>query len=245
VVEHLEEDRVHRLGLEGLVAGEELVHHGADREDVGALVDPLAPDLLGRHVVRRAHDRPRLGHLGGAEPGQAEVHDLHRARGQQVDVRGLEVAVDDALGVGVGEAVADLLDHRELVLEPREGPARDDVLEVRALEQLHHEIDEPLLFVELEDGDDVAVVELRGGPRFPVEPLAERLVGAERRRDRLDGDVPVQDGVVGLVDLAHRPLTDLVDDLVLSELGPLHWPRAPRTNGGYYHARAESPKEEG
>ena len=117
VLEDLVEDGVHGLRVERLVAGEQLVEDGAHREEVGALVHLLAPHLLGRHVVGRAHHRARARHLGDAQPGEAEVEDLHREVREDADVRGLQVAVDDALGVGVGEPLADLLHHEELVLQ--------------------------------------------------------------------------------------------------------------------------------
>ena len=61
-----------------------------------------AADLLRRHVVRGAHGDAGAGEPGGeadvvAEAGDAEVADLHGAVGEPHDVRGLQVAVDDAL----------------------------------------------------------------------------------------------------------------------------------------------------
>ena len=59
------EDRRHharrRLALERLLAGEQLVEHAAEREDVGARVGLAAFDLLRRHVLRRAEDHVRAG----------------------------------------------------------------------------------------------------------------------------------------------------------------------------------------
>src|SRR5262249_13042628 len=89
--------------------------------------------------------------------------------------------------------------------------------------------DEPLLLVgvEVEDSDDVAVVELGDGLRLALEALAELLVPAEGGGDGLDGHEPVEDRVVGLVDLAHCSLADLVDDPVLAQLRALHGTRHP------------------
>ena len=43
----------------------------------------------------------------GLQAGQAEIEDLHAAVGGQEDVLRLDVAVDDALGVGGGQPVGD------------------------------------------------------------------------------------------------------------------------------------------
>jgi hypothetical protein len=46
------------LALERLLPRQHLVEHDAEREDVGAVVDLVAEDALGRHVVRRAEQLP-------------------------------------------------------------------------------------------------------------------------------------------------------------------------------------------
>ena len=227
VLHHLEEDGVQRVRLEGLAVRQQLVEHGAQREHVRARRRLLAADLLGRHVVGRAHDHARAGHVGRRHLGQAEVHDLDLAAALDVDVRGLQVAVDDVLRVGEGEAVADLLHEPELLLERQGRVAADEVLEVVALQELHRHVDLALVFAEVEDGDDVGVVEPRGRLGLAVEALPQLFVGADRRRHRLDGDVAAEDGVVGLEDLAHGALADLADDLVLTQLTEIHHTSAP------------------
>ena len=62
-------DGVHRLerrlALKRALAGEHLVQHRAEREDVGAVIDRLAAHLLGRHVAGRAVKSCRLA--GGVD----------------------------------------------------------------------------------------------------------------------------------------------------------------------------------
>ena len=140
LLHHLEQHAVHRLGVERLAAGQQLVEHAAEREHVGARVGLLAAHLLGGHVVRRPHHRAGAGHVGAAQAGQPEVHDLDHAARQQVDVRRLEVAVDDVLRVGEGEALGDLLDHGELLVEGHLALG-DGVLQVDPVEQLHRHED--------------------------------------------------------------------------------------------------------
>src|SRR5207249_3071062 len=152
----------------------------------------------------------------------AEVHDLDLAGRQDMDVPGLQVPVHDALRMGESEAVADLLHDPELVPGLGEGALFDHLPEVGPLQELHGYEDDALLFAEVEDGNDVRVVESRRRPGFALEALAGPLLGADPLRDRLDRDEALEDGVVGLVHLAHRPLADLPQELVLAELFEAH-----------------------
>ena len=174
--------------------------------------------------------------------GQAEVHDLDLPGGQDVDVAGLEVAVHEALGVGEGEPVEDLLHDLELLLEPQGGALLDQVAQVGALEQLHRHVGDALLLAELVDGDDVRVGQLARGPRLLEEAPAALLVAAQLLGDDLDRDVAVEDRVVGAEHLPHRSLADLRVDPVLADLLGLHLPlkvaagRARRPGGGLRRA---------
>ena len=226
LLEDLEEHPVHGVRLEGPVVREQLVEDRAQGEHVRARVGLLAAHLLGGHVVRRAHHRARPRHVGGAEAGEAEVEDLDLAVGLEVHVAGLEVAVDDSLRVREAEAVAQLLHDGDLVAEGAL-PRPDDVLEVLPLEELHGHVGEAVLFAEVEDGDDVRVVELGRRLGFPQEAAAEVGIGGEGGGDRLDGDEPVEERVLGLVDLAHRPLADLPDHAVLADSVEVHHRPAP------------------
>ena len=104
-LEHL----VRVLALERQLADGELVEHDADGEHVGAEVERPALDVLGRHVRRRAEQLAGHGQpLEVDHVRDAEVHQLHDAVGPDHDVLGLDVAVQDAAGVRVGERARDL-----------------------------------------------------------------------------------------------------------------------------------------
>ena len=97
-------------------AGRELVGHDAEGEDVGARVDRLPAQLLGRHVAGRAELRAGQRQPGLRRPARrrqvprdAEVHDLDAARlSLQQHVLGLEIAMDDAVAVRRVERFGDL-----------------------------------------------------------------------------------------------------------------------------------------
>ena len=210
----LEDPRHHArrtLGLEGVLAGQHLVEHETEREDVRALVGRLAVDLLRGHVPRRAQDRPvlgerRLAFRPGRErrpaPGQTEVQHLHPGLRHQ-DVRGLEVAVDDAVAVRVLERI------RDLAGEEQRSARRNRASQGPAFHELHHEVVRP----HVEQRADVGVVERRHGQRLVAEALLEALL-RHLHRDR-----PLEPRVAGLVDVAHPARAHRAQDLVGTEPG--------------------------
>ncbi len=131
----------------GGLPGKARVQDGAEAVDVGRRPDlaerPGQPGLLGGHVAGSAQDGARLGHaVVVAPPGQAEVGQLgdgpraapRRAREQ--DVGGLEVAVDDPQGVGLGHRIRQVSGRLRGLARGRE-PRADPVLERAAVDPLH------------------------------------------------------------------------------------------------------------
>ena len=121
----LPDDRDERLrsglSLERALARGHLVDDRAEGELIGAVIHGLAARLLGRHVSGCSHDGARFGRRddGGGKDrrvlrrrlgqlGQAEVEDLDVAVLRDHQVLGLQVAMDDARGVSLGEAFGDL-----------------------------------------------------------------------------------------------------------------------------------------
>jgi hypothetical protein len=132
-------------------------------------------------------------------------------------VLGLEIAVEDAEGVRLGERGQHLGNdlHHPRGLE-RE-ILGDELQEVAAREVLHGEEERAVLGLpEVDDGDGVRVVEARGGPGLAVEALHDRRVREERALEDLERDRPIQREVGGLVDLAHPAAAEeLVDEVLL------------------------------
>ncbi len=106
--------RLRRAAGEGRGAREELVGHGAEGIDIGALVGRrVGRGLFRRHIRRGAERYPELRELGAAGIGgvlqgfgDAEVRDHRGAAGDQ-HVLGLDVAMDDAGGVGIRQGRGD------------------------------------------------------------------------------------------------------------------------------------------
>ena len=134
--EHLEEDR-------------------AERPDVGAPIDGPPLRLFRRHVRGRAENHPGLRH-GWCGDGrrlrdirrhrarrfhrfrEAEVEHLHGAIRPQLDVRGLEITMNNPLLVRGFQRLGDLLRNRQR-LGKRDRSTRDALREILALDEFHHE----------------------------------------------------------------------------------------------------------
>jgi hypothetical protein len=201
-------------------AGERLVQHDAEREDVRARVDRLAGDLLRRHVARRAEHHPGGGLVvGEAHAREAEVHDLRAALRIQHDVRRLDVTVHDAALVRIREAVGDLA-HDLHRLERAHALVRQARSQVGAVDELHGKVRHAVVIAAVERRDHVRVIQLAGGLGLEEEALAVlvralRIVGDD---DGLQRHGAVEVRVLGLVDDAHGAAAELAEDLVAADL---------------------------
>ena len=122
------------VALECATSGHHLEDDDAERPDVRALVHRLPARLLRRHVRRRAENDPRLRRVHATASAsscafaldaasglhrlrETEVEHLHRAVGAHFDVRGLQIAVNDALFVRGFERLGDLLRDGQCLVE--------------------------------------------------------------------------------------------------------------------------------
>ena len=102
-----------RLAVERWLSPKHLVEDGCKGIDVRPVIrNPVGPDLLRAHVVRRAETDPRLGQALGVRraqgQGNAEVRDLGLAARKE-DVPGLDVPMHDPPVVGGLERASHLL----------------------------------------------------------------------------------------------------------------------------------------
>jgi hypothetical protein len=150
---------------------------------MSARLSTVFPRLLRRHVCGRSHDlagdraahrnRRRFGRsareCGLGHLRQAEIQHLHRTIRFELDVRGLQVTMDDALLVRGLERVGDLVGDRQRLVE-RHRTVVDAVGERRPLDQLHHEI----VGADVVDVADVRMIQRRDGVDFTLTPWSWR-----------------------------------------------------------------------
>ena len=217
-----------RAGAEAgrVVAGEQLEEQHAERVDVGRGGDLAAGDLLGRGVLRRQGDaalarQHRHRFVVAEQLGDAEIEQLHLAVAVHEDVRRLQVAVDDQVGVGVRDRRLDVQEEADACLdaEPLVVAVAIDVLAVDVLE---HEVgltgprdagvDQPRDVGVRQLGEDRAFAAEPGLP-FPPE---------QRRVQQLDRGAALEAAVAALgePDAAHPALVDRRDERVAAEGDP-------------------------
>ena len=66
------------------------------------------------------------------------------------------------------------------------------------------------------DGADVGMVQCGRGPRLALEPLDSLRIGREGSREELQGDVPAEVEILGLVHHAHATAAEAACHLIMS-----------------------------
>jgi hypothetical protein len=144
--------------------------------------------------------------------GEPEVEHLDRAAGRDLDVGGLQIAMDDTLGVRGLERVHDLARDAEGLLE-RNRAGLDAVRERRALDQLHHQ---GAIFDSVYRGD-VGVVQRGQHLRLAREARHLYGIGCQAVREKLHGDLSSELRVGRPVHFAHSAFAQLLHDSIMGE----------------------------
>ena len=235
----LVEQHPRRLGDEGRAPGEHLPHDQAEGVEVRAGPERLGVDLLGAHVLEGPD---AVGGVAGDrlhDLGDTEVHDLDPPVGEQHDVLGLEVAVDDRRlgpvrgrergGDLPGDRRDEIPGQRALAVHPRAQGLAVEVLEG------HDQLAVGLGAVEA--ADDVGVVEAGEDRHLVDEGPPPGLAPGQLAAQDLERDPALGQALLGLVDLAHPALAEQPVDQEVADrprlchrlLGPVvHESRGPR-----------------
>ena len=135
-------------------------------------------------------------------PGQPEVQHLDLPLRRELDVAGLQVAVDDPLSVRRFQGLRDLTADPQSFFE-RDRAAREPLRQRLSLDELQHEEARSARLFETVDRRDVRVIDGRQGARFALEPGQVLRVPRQRVGQNLDRHVAAQTGVSRALDLPH------------------------------------------
>ncbi len=233
-----EHDLGHVAG-EGRARRQEVVEDGAERPDVGADVDALRlAHQLGRRVGREAEGRgggevARGGGDVAHELGGAEVDDLDLLAAEALreeEVRRLELAEEDVVGVGLGDGLGGLEDVEDGLRQGERAALLEVAREVLPFEVLAGEVEGAVGGgADVEDAG--GVLGLEPGERLRLAAEALDLAGVdELRREDADGQALVEVGVEGVEQEPARPAHDRADSVLPCEdvtrfdrVGPHAW----------------------
>jgi hypothetical protein len=142
------------------------------------------------------------------------------------NVLGLDVAVDDAVVVGILERVADLRHDRQR-LSRSHAPGIQQLPKVDPVHVLHHKEEQPVRLAEFMDGDDVRMIEFGQCFGLAGKSVGERRISGNAGRQDFYRHQPVQFLLAGLIHGAHAAAADKFQDLQGREpgrqLGGLWW----------------------
>lgn len=203
------------LALERQLAGAHAVEHAAEAEQVAAVIDVAAGGLLGRHERRRADNGPGLREvrLVAGRAGQSEVEDLGAelpglASGArlgffQPQVRWLDVAMNQPVVVGGGQALRHLAANAKNVCDRRDLFALEKIVERFARQKLHRQKWGAAVLADLVDRDDMIVLERGGSAGLAQKSFPGRRAGRQGGEHGLQSDEPLQVRVFGFEDDPH------------------------------------------
>jgi hypothetical protein len=184
------------------------------------VVDGRRVDLLGAHVLERADALGvglvhRLDHLR-----DAEVHDLDAAVLEDHDVLRLQIAVDHRrlLPVRCRERIGGCGDDGHGVGPAEATLLREDCAQRASVEELehHHELASDL--EAREAAYDVRVLDPREDLHLVEEEPARLVALRKLRMEDLEGDAPLAQPLLALVDLPHPTLADQPSYEVIAHL---------------------------
>jgi hypothetical protein len=210
--------------------GKQLIEHGAQRIEVGAVIHMLAPvELLRRHVLRRADGEACASERGRVASavrldtaGDAEVGEQHATIIEE-DVVGLDIAVDQPERMDGGEGGGDLYADEDGV-GGVDTLATIEQIAQRAVEQGHNEVEVLSFLAVVLDGHDIGVRELADEGSLVLEALDVLGIGGEHRGQDLDRDVAIVGHIASTVDLGHAADIEQVQQRVIAESLTSKWP---------------------
>ncbi len=232
------QDRGHRVGgrisFKRPPAGKHFVENCPQRKDVGAPVGGLASHLLRRHITHRPQHHARLSLQGRVrrerwrlhlvevrdvplrELRQTEIKNLHAAVGDQKNIRGFQVAMDDSPHVRRGHAVRRLRGHLESFAE-RQRTGAQPLMQGFAFEQFGDQEGRALVRPGVVNRQDIRMVQRRDSASFLLEARQAFHVASPRFRQDFQRNVAAEARIAGAIHFPHPARTERRKDFVRTQ----------------------------
>src|SRR5690554_2473162 len=209
-------DGLHVFAGEGRRARRHLIEKRAHCPEIRTVIPRVSSHLLRRHVRARTARQTRLGNARlPRQKSETEIDDFDDTAGRDDDIRGFEIAMDDALLVGFRQAGCNLRAHPHDLIE-RQRPVVQAIAQRRTVVARHR--DERTAILRLIDfiyRADVGVIERRRRSSFTLEPLDGIRIAEELPRKKLERDGPIEARILYAIDYSHSPAAEFVDNAIV------------------------------
>ena len=199
----------------------------------------MVVSLFGCNVIECSHDLPGPGHLPGfgKRHGDAEIGHLGHALVIDQDVLGLQVPVQDPLGMQKLKRGTDVPQHAPSLLQRHRLLGRHPLPQITALDIFHHQVRPALDDAPVIDPHHVGMSQVGHHQRLTLE--AQCLLGLHhlgQRLEYLDRDLTIERELPGEDRVAHPAKSNPTHELVPEDLGDRH--RIAGLGGKRGHGRA-------
>jgi hypothetical protein len=207
------------VAVEGQTSGEHLVKQHSQCPHIAAWIGRLALRLLWRHI------RVCAGHLSGKslslrfqQPGDTEIDNLEHPLARQNEVRRLNIAVNNALGMGFFETFGEL--YRDVLdLVGAEGFPENTRFQRLASVKSHHDENLTVVrFLYAVDGSDVDVIKPGRSASFPQQLRSVKGIGGQVGGKKFKRDGAPEFQVLGAKNDTHTPRAELFLQQIVADL---------------------------
>ena len=189
----------------------------------GGALSAIRASPMAWSLCRGSFSRHRARSVLIERLGQTEVKHLHLAITRDLDVRRLEIAVDDPTVVRRFQGFCNLRRRDERFVQGNRA-AREPLLDRFAVNQLEDEHGHPLagrvVLFDAVDCRNVRMVQRGEQTGLALEARQPIRIGQEQGRKYFAGDVSLQPKIAGAVDLTHPARPERSGDLVATDPGP-------------------------
>ena len=159
--------------------------------------------------------------MGTLDLGQPEIQNLRVAAFGDKNIGGLDVAVDDPLGVGSVQRVGDLDSERQNEFGFQRTPS-DALLQRHPVQKLHGDEGLPILLPDFMNRANIGMIQCGSSLSFSLEASQRLGVFGYFIGQKLQRDKSVEGYVLSLVDHTHPAAAQLLDDAVMRDRSPDH-----------------------